>query len=225
MPEQPERYQPLPSLLQVPGFLLRKLPPRRRRMVVIAGSAFLAALAIAAAVGLPAIHARQRADARAQAHRNALARQRLLAGYARQALPRRGTGPAARGLHGAPAIAARRQLVTILQADIVADARARAVRTLDYRSAECSAYPKEVAQRPPQDDVARPTAVFECIAATADVGAGATTTGSIIGQPFRALVDFERGAFAWCMIVQRPGELSIGTGPVLAVPRACGGRG
>jgi hypothetical protein len=65
---------------------------------------------------------------------------------------------------------------------------------------------------------------MECLAVTAHVSPGAATSGSLIGQPYRALVRFDRGRFTWCQIVQMPGELSIARESVLEVPTACGGR-
>ena len=51
-----------------------------------------------------------------------------------------------------------------------------------------------------------------------------TTTGSLIGQPYRALLDFTHGRYAFCKIVQQPGELAIQRDPVMRIARACGGR-
>jgi hypothetical protein len=49
------------------------------------------------------------------------------------------------------------------------------------------------------------------------------TIDSLIGQPYRARVDFAHGRFAFCKIVQVPGEMSIKLKPVLVIPAACGG--
>ena len=46
----------------------------------------------------------------------------------------------------------------------------------------------------------------------------------LIGHPYRMRVDFESGRIVFCKISGRAGEGSIGTQPVVTVPRACGGR-
>jgi hypothetical protein len=94
-----------------------------------------------------------------------------------------------------------------------------------YRSVSCTGYPKQVHARPPQDELQRPVAILACLAVTAEVRANATTTGSAIGQPYRARVDFAHGRYAWCQIVQMPGEGSIQRGSPLRIPAACGGDG
>jgi hypothetical protein len=64
---------------------------------------------------------------------------------------------------------------------------------------------------------------MECLAVLDSVARSEQTTGSIIGHPFRARVDFDQGRYTWCKIVQRPGELSFDKEPVVRIPRACGG--
>jgi hypothetical protein len=146
----------------------------------------------------------------------------LKARYAREARPIAGSGPA-----GARALAPRRALMASVEAAVLADARRRARSgelTGPYRSMSCVKYPKGVEDRPPADDLGRAVAVVECIAITARVAPDArTTTGSLIGQPYRARVDFRSGRYAFCKIVQQAGELSIQRDSVLKVPTACGG--
>jgi hypothetical protein len=228
VPGEPDRYDPLPSLLEMPGFLLRKLPESRRRRVVIGGVLLALAAAVAAAVVVPQMRSHQR-DQVTRADRQAAAdRAALRARYAREARPIEGEGPAASGRDGAAALSVRRELVAGLEAAVLADARDRAGRGelhAQYRATTCSGYPKQVDERPPADDVARATAVFECLAVAAKVAPDArTTSGSLIGQPYRARVDFTHGRYAFCKIVQVPGELSIQREAVLKVPRACGGK-
>jgi hypothetical protein len=50
------------------------------------------------------------------------------------------------------------------------------------------------------------------------------TTGSLIGQPYRARLDFKRGRYAFCKIVQQPGEMAIQERPVIDIPRVCSGK-
>jgi hypothetical protein len=113
-----------------------------------------------------------------------------------------------------------------LQAAVLADAQARARRGElpgSYRATTCFRYPKQLDERPPAAGTA-PAVVVECLAVTRDVAASSgVTVGSLIGQPYRARLDFARGRFAFCKIVQQPGELSIHRAPVLRIPAACGG--
>jgi type II secretory pathway component PulM len=222
---EPDRREPLPSLLELPAFLLRKLSPSRRRRVLIGGSVLLVAVVAAAAVAVPQMRSEER-DRAAQGDRQAAAaRASLKARYAREARPIQGRGPAA---DGAGALGQRRQLVAGLQAAVLADARARARRGelhAHYTSTTCSAYPKQVHERPPAEDVEHATAVVECIAVASTVARDErTTSGSLIGQPYRARIDFAHGRYAFCKIVQMPGELSIQRDSILKVPTACGGR-
>jgi hypothetical protein len=227
MASQPDRYEPLPSLLELPGHLLRKLPERLRRPVQLAAATLLLAIIAGAVVALPHIHAGQRAQDARDARRSAAALSALKARYAREARPRRGSGPAGGGLHGARALAARRALAAGLEAAVLADARARARRGQlhgRYAAATCSRYPKGLDDRPPAEELGRAVVPVQCLAVSADVASRAhLTNGSLIGQPYRAVVDFARGHYAFCKIVQQPGELSIRRDAVLKIPRACRG--
>jgi hypothetical protein len=228
VPVEPDRYEPLPSLLELPGFLIRKLTPRRRRLAIAAGALLLAALVLAAVLVVPQLRADSSDRQAEEAHRAAVANANLKARYAREARPVQGTGPAVDGRRGAAALAARRRLVGGMQAAVLADARERTRRGelhARYASATCYGYPKQVHERPPADDLNRPTAVLECLAVAAKVARDTrTTTGSLIGQPYRARVDFTQGRYAFCKIVQQPGELAIQRESVLKVPTACGGK-
>jgi hypothetical protein len=227
MGSRSDRYEPLPSLLELPGHLLRKLPPRLRRPVQVVAAALLLAVVAGAVVALPRIRADQRAQDARDARHSAAALSALKARYAREARPRRGRGPAGGGLEGAPALSARRALAAGLEAAVLADARARARRGQlhgHYVAATCSRYPKGLHDRPPADDLGRAVVPVQCLAVSADVASRAhLTNGSLIGQPYRAVVDFARGRYAFCKIVQQPGEMSIQRDAVLAIPRACRG--
>ena len=141
--------------------------------------------------------------------------------------PIHGRGPVAGDPHARTALRDRRALVAGLEAAVAADARKRAQRgEHDRRSASCFEFPKGVDDPPPADDLSRAVAIVECIAVTAEVAPDSrTTTGSLIGEPYRARVSFRGGRYAFCKIVQQPGELAIQRRPALVVPEACGGKG
>ena len=225
---EPDRREPLPSIVELPAHLVRRLSRRGRRLLAIGGALMLVAIVVLAAVVVP--HNRIRAADRdaQQAQRAASDADALRARLAREMRPIHGRGPAAGDPHARVALRDRRTLVAGLEAAIAADARKRAQRgehNRRYRSARCFEFPKGVDDPPPADDLSRAVAIVECIAVTAQVAPDSTTTGSLIGEPYRARVDFRGGRYAFCKIVQQPGELAIQRRPALVVPKACGGKG
>jgi hypothetical protein len=223
----PDRYEPLPSLAELPAFLLRKLSRRGRHVAWVVGALLVAVAVVVAFLVVP--HNRsQVADRDAQAAQQAAARKaELRAKWTREASPHYGRGPAAPDPHGHAALAPRRALVAGLAADVTADAAARARRGElkgPYRSTGCFTFPKGVDDPPPADDLTSSVAIVECIAVSAQVAPNELTTGSLIGQPYRARLDFRRGRYAFCKIVQQPGELAIQERPVIDIPRVCSGK-
>src|SRR5690242_4689309 len=111
-PAQPDRYEPLPSLLELPGFIARKMSRNAKRAVL----ALLVLIAIAIAIGVPTLiaakHRSDAADARAAAKAHAAASVALR----KELRLVNGHGTAARGLTGAAAITARHALVGDLTA-------------------------------------------------------------------------------------------------------------
>lgn len=226
MAEQPDRFEPLPSPLGLPAFLWRKLSPTGRRAVGALGAMTLLGLIAVAVLVLP--DARSGRDERlaAEAAKRRTDRAERLAQIAREGRPLRGRGAPAARLTGEQALRARRSLVAGLEGAILADAQERAGRGElrgTYRSASCFAFPRRLGRPAPAEDLASRIARLECVAVSSRVPTSERTTGSLIGQPFRARVDFDRGRFTWCKFVQRPGELSIERDPAPAIPRACGG--
>jgi hypothetical protein len=72
----PDRYEPLPGLLEIPGFLIRKIPPRARKPAAWTAVILLAAVAVALVLSIPAIteskDERAAGDARAEREHDAL---------------------------------------------------------------------------------------------------------------------------------------------------------
>jgi hypothetical protein len=219
----PERYEPVPGLLEIPGFLLRKLAPRGRRTVLAFGTVLLIALAAGAIFGLPAIHRRLVAQDRVDAHAAKVAADARRVQLTRDSRPRFGRGPAAAGLGPASALRARRALMTRIEASVLADARVRFRRDGPFVMTRCDAAPKRLDGSPPQDDLTLPTARLACLAVEREAPAVGRTPGILLGQPFRAQVDFRRGRYAWCKIEESAGEGFAGVQVSVPVPRACGG--
>ena len=226
MPSTPpsDRYDPVPGLLELPGFLIRKLAPRGRRAVLALGTVLLIALVAGAVFGLPAIRRDQRAQERAEAHAAQVAAAARRVALTRESRPRFGRGPTAAGLPPTEALQARRALVARLEASVLADARNRLRSEGPYLMARCTNLLERVDTRPPQDDLTVPIARFACLAVEREAPATARTSSVLLGQPFRARADFRRGRYAWCKIEEEAGEGFAGVQVSVPVPRACGGR-
>jgi hypothetical protein len=206
-----DRYEPLPGLLSIPGFLIRRLSPRGKRVLaVVAGLAFVAAV-VAAAILIPRINEARRDNAE-RARLEAAAtlaerRERLIA----EQRPHRG-----RSADGS----ARRAVLGDLASAILADARTR-VEAGDLSPpagsrVECDALRHG---QQPSDAVVR----YECIAVTSDLPTTETTPAGVIGHPFRAVIDYDRGRFTWCKVSGRPGEGQFTSRALVQLPRACSG--
>jgi hypothetical protein len=221
-----DRYEPLPGLLQIPGFLLGKLSPRGRRIAAIAGAVIAVGAAVGLAIGIPAIVAAKRASSQADARAEARARAARLAQLRRQVRPVSGRGAAAHGLSGAAAVSAQ----TALRGDVVDAILADGLRRvhtgeLEFtpRSVECERFPTELGGADPATRPGARTVRYTCLAVTAKVKKASYTSAGSIGYPYRALVDFPAGRFAFCRINGRPGEMLIEHDVHVPVPAACGG--
>jgi hypothetical protein len=224
----PDRYEPLPGLLEIPGYLVRKIPPRARRPAAFGAAVLLVVLGVVLALSIPAITEtkEERAAAAAQAERERLA-QRAAELNAELRL-RTGTGTPARGLEGAEAITARQALATDLADAVREDALARVQAgefTQTVGRVECERYPRGSRGEDPAFDLASRTGSYSCLAITADAPRVETNERSSIGYPYRALVNFETGRFSYCKISGRPGEGSIARDFPVRIPAACGGTG
>lgn len=221
-----DRYEPLPSLPEIPAYLLRRLGPRGRRTAAALAALLVAGIAAFAAFGLPAVQqtkaeraaAEQRAidQSRAQKRARIEAEQRVL----------RARGTPARGLEGTAAIAARQALVVDLGEAVEQDARARVVSgelAQGVLGVECERYPRGPRGEDPATDLSSGTGRYSCIAVTVEAPLTATQQGSSIGYPYRARVDFTTGRLAYCKISGRPGEGGAVRDDAVRVPPACGG--
>jgi hypothetical protein len=213
-----DRYEPLPGVAGIPKWVWGKLP--RAGRVAIA----LLPLAIIALVLLLGPGIDESKDRRAEAERQQRAQQTAerVAQLRAEQRPRfeRGT-PAGRDL------AARATLVASLPIAIQADARQRvAAGALDgpIRAVECEPYPRSVDGRGAHLDPSQTTGRYSCLAVTRAAPATERNEGSSIGHPYRVLVHFDTGRYAFCKVSGRPGEGSISREIAAPVPEACGGR-
>ena len=225
-PGTQERYEPLPGLLEIPAFLVRKIPPRARRPAAFAGAALLLAIAVALALSIPAITESkdERAATQAQAERERQAQR--IAELESELRVLQGRGTPARGLSGAAAVEARLALVDDLTAAVHADALSRAQTgelTQSVARAECERFPRRVANQDPALDPGKRTGRYSCLAITADAPRTASQDSSSLGYPYRALLRFESGRYTYCKVAGRPGEGALTREFPVRVPPACGG--
>jgi hypothetical protein len=222
----PDRYEPLPGLVGIPGYLIRKIPPGARKPAGIAAAILLAAAAVALVLSIPAIT--ESKDERAAAERQADEQRRAerTATIEAQLRPETGTGSAAAGLTSAAALESRHALVEDLAAAVREDAVSRVQAgelTQTVARVECERFPRGPNGENPADDLSRKTGRYSCLAITADAPRTETNESSTIGYPYRALVDFPSGKFTFCKITGRPGEGSITGAKPIRVPPQCGG--
>jgi hypothetical protein len=223
-----DRYDPLPGITELPGFLYRKLSARGRRAAQVVGALLLVALAAGIVFGLPAItetkEERAAAEKRAVEQRRAQRLEQLEA----EVRLRRGRGTAARGLEGGAAITARGALADDLAAAVQQDAVSRTQSgefTQSVNRVECERFPRGARGEDPAADLSSRTGRYSCLAITADTPLMENRTRGSIGYPYRALVDFPSGRFAYCKVSGRPGEGSFVREIHVDVPTACGGAG
>jgi len=213
-----DRYEPLPGPAGLPKWLWGKLP-RWGRVAVALLPVAIVGLVLLLGPGID-----ESKDRRAEAERQQRAQQAAerVAQVRAEQRPRfeRGT-PAGQDL------AARTTLVAALPATIQADARRRvAAGALDgpIRSVECESYPRSVDGGGAHLDPTQTTGRYECLAVTTAAPATERNEGSSIGHPYRVLVHFDTGRYAFCKVSGRPGEGSISREIAAPVPEACGGR-
>jgi hypothetical protein len=203
-PAQPaDRYEPLPGLLGLPGFLLRKLSPRVRGVVLAALALLVAAGVVAVIVYGPRIAEsnRERAAEQRRAERRAAAAD--LARLKAEIQPRTGTIASGGAIPGVEAAITRDALARLASGEL---------ETRVQRS-DCRPVGHDAAQR----------VLLSCTAVTSDVPATETSRGVLIGYPYRAAVAPETGRYALCKTSGRPGEGSYTRRVEIPVPKACGG--
>jgi hypothetical protein len=210
-----DRYEPLPGILQLPGYVWRRMPRWARLAAVVAGGAAVALIVLIA----PAIDRAREDHARAEAERSARIRAQDLAQTKREQRPRFDrAAPAGRDL------GARGELVVTAVASIQADAAERSAAgefNGPIDRVECEGYPPGAA--PADRDPSLRRGVYACIAVTSEIPATSGNRSGMVGHPYRMRIDFTTGRYAFCKVRGRPGELAIKAPSGVALSPACGG--
>jgi hypothetical protein len=173
------------------------VPPIPWRTIAIGGSAVVAILAAIAVFAVPRV-VENRQAARAEERRADAARHAaFLESVDREQRARRGTG---RPDPGAGAAAERRRevrgsLLASAQAGIARDAESRDDKPVD--GVDCEPFPRSLAQTVPAEALDRSGAEYSCVAVTARLDGDA----GVIGMPFRLVVHFDDGRYAWCRLI------------------------
>jgi len=177
-----------------------EVPPVPWRTVAVV--AVLLVVAVGAAVALLAPSVRGGRERAAERERTAAAQRhaRALATADREQRPRTGRGPADPGAGAPPTrrTRARTALLAAAQEALQADAATR--RAGRVRGLDCEPFPRSSAERPAVEDLSRPSAAYQCVAVTSRFGEGSEQEG-VIGIPFRLVVRFRQGRYAFCRVV------------------------
>jgi hypothetical protein len=221
-----DRYDPLPGLTEIPGFLYRKLSPRGRRIAAVTGALLLIGLAVGLYFGIPAITESKQERAAAERRADAQREAQLVAQLKAEQRLIEGRGTPSRGLGDGAEIAARKALAADLAAAVHKDADAR-VRSGEFTHSvnrvECERYPRGAHGEDPATELASSTGRYSCLAVTVDAPKTDLSNASSIGYPYRALVNFPSGKYTFCKFSGRPGEMAFARNVRAPVPRACGG--
>jgi hypothetical protein len=213
-----DRYEPLPGVAGLPKWVWGKLP-RAGRVAVALLPLAIVALILLLAPGIDESKERRAQAEREQRGQQAAERVERIRAEQRPRFDR--------GTPGGRDVAARASLVASLPIAIQADARERvAAGALEgpIRSVECEPYPRSVDGQGAHLDPSQQTGRYSCLAVTRVVQATERNEAASIGHPYRVLVHFDTGRYAFCKVSGRPGEFSIGRQIPVPVPEACGGR-
>ena len=228
---EPDRYEPLPGIAQLPAWIWRRMGRGAR---IAAAVAVVATIAIAIPVGLEVRESVQ-ADDRAEERERAERRARLIRTLRREQRPTEGRSDsvAPPGAGDEELLAARAGLFDDLAAAILADSRRRVQQgTLDgpIRRVRCQGFPRTVGGIGAHERLTARRGRYSCVAVTAEFTAGAASEGGVIGHPYRAMVDFESGRWAHCKIssgrtwgASALEQAGFEGEPEVVTPRACGG--
>ena len=176
------------------------VPPVPWRAVAAGAAVLVVALGVAAAVLIPQVsndrQERGERERRIAAERHA----EQLATADREQRPRTGRGtPDPPGAPATRRVETRSALLASAQAAIGADAVRRTDR--DIKGVDCEPFPRTLRRVVPVEQLARPAGAYQCVAITARFQQGDERREGIIGIPFRLVVRFKEGRYAWCRVV------------------------
>jgi hypothetical protein len=220
--KQEDRYEPMPGIVQLPGWIWGKMGRAGRVAVVATLVAALVATAALVPVILESKEERAQSDRRERAEQ----RERLVERLEAEQRPRfrRSSSVAPPGAGADALLRARAGLMDELSGAILADARRRA-RTgeLDgpVRRVECEPFPRTVDGVGADRDLSRRGGRYSCVAVTAEFGRGEASVGGVIGHQYRTMADFHTGRYAFCKI---SGQAGPAREQLVTTPRVCGGR-
>jgi hypothetical protein len=199
----PPRYEPLPGLAALPAWLWRRAGRPAR---IGAGLLLLALIAFAVAL-VPSLRDSERERTEATARDRAAQRAELVRRLEAEQRPRVHHGTAA-----PDSLIGRARLMDAMTATITADARARGDRGAERT--DCERYPRSVDGTGAHETLSQRRGRYLCVAVTADF------EGGVIGEQYRALVDFKSGRYAFCKVISKTGPTRD---QLVTTPRACGG--
>jgi hypothetical protein len=202
-----------PRDVEVPDVPVRKL--------LIIGAISVVVIVVAAIIAVPKINtSKKNESARETARQDAfLAERRKRFEHEQRAQDGAGTP--------ATDAAGRKALIADLKNSVLADAQAR-VKAKELqgpiRDASCTASADSKIGGLPEDTPSKKQGVYDCVAVTDHIAPSATNVAGSVGYPFRGLIHFDTGRYAWCKTNPPPGERVV-PDPRLAVtlPKACTG--
>jgi hypothetical protein len=197
-----------------------EIPPVPWRKLAIGTGIGVVVLGVALAIMIPRIDSGKENRAAQDAATRARAQVENKARVRREQTPHRGGDPALKPAAGASApqrTAARAQLVTRLEGDVMSDARNRAAQGL-MRTVEGPA-----TCTPSHGFGDRQTfGVMDCFVVARHIEKTSRTAAGAIGYPFRAVVDYRHYTYAWCKVEGIPGEMMIpDPHKLVELPKAC----
>jgi hypothetical protein len=196
-----QRYEPLPGLLGLPGFVWRRTPRPAR----IALAVFACGAVVGTAIAVPLIASGKREGAERERRAEAIAKAQEERRLRIDQTPHHGRAADA---PSAPAAARHAAITAAVERAITADARARySAHRLPgppVKETVCSAHLTELADLQPAARRAG-GAVLGCLAATT-VGVRPGGTRFAIGFEFLAAANWRRATFTWCKTNPPPGE-------------------
>jgi hypothetical protein len=218
---QPERYEPLPSVAELPGWIWRRTG---RGLRILIACLLLAGVALVLVLAAD-ISETKREEADAQRRREAEAKAQRTRELRVEQRPRLGSfeSVAPPGADAARRLEVRAGQIDELAGAIAADARRR-VRTgaLDgpILRVDCEPFPRTVAGVGAHETLSRRDGRYSCIAITSE-SEGTNVAQAVLGHTYRALVHFDTGRYGYCKV---SGQAGPSREQLVTTPRACGGR-